>query len=112
MANYKVERLGLPESSLEECLGALIGFTGEQVEIRGKVDLETMFGMGSNAKTITIKFTGVGVVMHGSWPKKDDYLTPNKDKGRRRGPIKDKLHSILTPDRDGVDKHIWEKRYA
>ncbi|RDY03065.1 hypothetical protein CR513_13412, partial [Mucuna pruriens] len=57
VAYYKVEKLSLLELSLEECLGTLTGFTGEQVEIRGTIDLKTTFDMGSDAKTITIKFT-------------------------------------------------------
>ncbi|RDX86730.1 hypothetical protein CR513_31903, partial [Mucuna pruriens] len=71
-ANYKVERvlvdqgsstnttflkLGIPESSLEECLGTLIGIVGEEVEICRIIDLRTMFGTGSDTKALTIKFT-------------------------------------------------------
>ncbi|RDX73628.1 hypothetical protein CR513_46740, partial [Mucuna pruriens] len=38
-----VSMLGLPKSDLEECSGILIGFAGEQIEIRGMFDLKTTF---------------------------------------------------------------------
>ncbi|RDX77451.1 hypothetical protein CR513_42424, partial [Mucuna pruriens] len=49
----------LPKASLEACPNTLIGFVGEQVEIRGTVDLQTTFSIGRDTKTILIKFTVV-----------------------------------------------------
>ncbi|RDX91165.1 hypothetical protein CR513_26881, partial [Mucuna pruriens] len=40
------QKLGFLESSLEECPRTLIDFAGEQVEIRGVINLETKLGMG------------------------------------------------------------------
>ncbi|RDX75251.1 hypothetical protein CR513_44893, partial [Mucuna pruriens] len=49
------QKLGLPESSLEECSSTLIDFLEEQVEIQGVVDFRT-FNAGSNAKAMIVKF--------------------------------------------------------
>ncbi|RDX93886.1 hypothetical protein CR513_23788, partial [Mucuna pruriens] len=53
------KKLGFSESSLEDCLGTLIGFAGEQVEIRGMISLETILGTGSTWKAIKMTFTVV-----------------------------------------------------
>ncbi|RDX99658.1 hypothetical protein CR513_17267, partial [Mucuna pruriens] len=58
---YRVERstfqkLGLLASLLEECSGTLYGFANKQVEIRGIVELETKFGMGSGAQSISVLY--------------------------------------------------------
>ncbi|RDY12138.1 hypothetical protein CR513_03110, partial [Mucuna pruriens] len=48
--------LGFSKSSLEECLGMLIGFIGEQVEIRGVINLETILGTSSTRKVVKMRF--------------------------------------------------------
>ncbi|GAU47368.1 hypothetical protein TSUD_403710 [Trifolium subterraneum] len=50
------EKLGLPKEVMREHRGALLGFSGESVEIIGYVDLRTTFGEGENAKTIMVKY--------------------------------------------------------
>ncbi|RDX88956.1 hypothetical protein CR513_29377, partial [Mucuna pruriens] len=50
-------RMGL--SGLKETLGCLYGFLGERVPIRGTVELDTIFGEGSNAKMILVLYTVV-----------------------------------------------------
>ncbi|GAU30099.1 hypothetical protein TSUD_55830 [Trifolium subterraneum] len=50
------EKLGLPKEVMREDRGALLGFSGESVEILGYVDLRTTFGEGENAKTIMVKY--------------------------------------------------------
>ncbi|RDX71032.1 hypothetical protein CR513_49654, partial [Mucuna pruriens] len=42
-------KMGLKPIDMEPCAGKLYGFAGEQVEIRGAVELETMFGEGNHA---------------------------------------------------------------
>ncbi|RDY12405.1 hypothetical protein CR513_02811, partial [Mucuna pruriens] len=49
-------KLGLPKIDLEECLDTLIRYAGKQIEIYRVISLETTFGVGPNAKTITGKF--------------------------------------------------------
>ncbi|GAU42011.1 hypothetical protein TSUD_236780 [Trifolium subterraneum] len=50
------EKLGLPKEVMREHRGALLGFSGESVEIIGYVDLRTTFGEGENSKTIMVKY--------------------------------------------------------
>ncbi|XP_057432253.1 uncharacterized protein LOC130725007 [Lotus japonicus] len=50
------EKLGLTESDLLPYDGALVGFSGERVFVRGYVELETVFGEGKNAESYSIKF--------------------------------------------------------
>ncbi|RDY03156.1 hypothetical protein CR513_13304, partial [Mucuna pruriens] len=45
--------------NLEKCPGTLIGFTREQVEIQGVINLETILGTGSARKTVKMRFTMV-----------------------------------------------------
>ncbi|RDX66821.1 hypothetical protein CR513_54374, partial [Mucuna pruriens] len=54
LANFK--NVGLLESSLEECPGTLIDFAGEQVKIRGVINLETILGTGSTRKAVKLRF--------------------------------------------------------
>ncbi|RDY12366.1 hypothetical protein CR513_02858, partial [Mucuna pruriens] len=80
VAEYKVERvlidqgssvnilywsmymkMGLKPIDMEPCTGKLYGFTGEQVEIRGEIELETTFGEGNHTRTISILYTIVDV---------------------------------------------------
>ncbi|RDX83582.1 hypothetical protein CR513_35485, partial [Mucuna pruriens] len=48
-------RMGL--SGLKETPGCLYGFSGERVPIKGTVELDTVFGEGSNAKMIPVLYT-------------------------------------------------------
>ncbi|XP_057452759.1 uncharacterized protein LOC130744604 [Lotus japonicus] len=50
------EKLGLTESDLLPYDGALVGFSGEKVYVRGYVELNTVFGKGKNAESFSIKF--------------------------------------------------------
>ncbi|XP_057443228.1 uncharacterized protein LOC130735146 [Lotus japonicus] len=50
------EKLGLTESDLLPYDGALVGFSGEKVYVRGYVELNTVFGEGKNAESFSIKF--------------------------------------------------------
>ncbi|RDY01175.1 hypothetical protein CR513_15538, partial [Mucuna pruriens] len=56
-ANSTFQKLELLIPNLAKCSSTLFGFVGEHVEIRGIIELENTFGMGSNAKTIPITFT-------------------------------------------------------
>ncbi|RDX75749.1 hypothetical protein CR513_44343, partial [Mucuna pruriens] len=53
--------MGLKPIDMEPCAGKLYGFVGEQVKIRGAVKLETTFGEGNHAQTISILYTVVDV---------------------------------------------------
>ncbi|RDX88460.1 hypothetical protein CR513_29946, partial [Mucuna pruriens] len=55
------QKLELPPSKLNECLGILYGFAGEQVPIKGVIELETMFGENSGVKSILVLYTIVDV---------------------------------------------------
>ncbi|XP_057452152.1 uncharacterized protein LOC130743963 [Lotus japonicus] len=48
--------LGLTETDLLPYDGALVGFSGEKVFVRGYVELNTVFGEGKNEKAFAIKF--------------------------------------------------------
>ncbi|XP_057423552.1 uncharacterized protein LOC130717361 [Lotus japonicus] len=50
------EKLGLTETNLLPYDGALVGFSGEKVFVRGYVELNTVFGEGKNEKAFAIKF--------------------------------------------------------
>ncbi|XP_057444763.1 uncharacterized protein LOC130737008 [Lotus japonicus] len=50
------EKLGLTETDLLPYDGALVGFSGEKVFVRGYVELNTVFGEGKNEKAFSIKF--------------------------------------------------------
>ncbi|XP_057437638.1 uncharacterized protein LOC130729814 [Lotus japonicus] len=50
------EKLGLTEADLLPYEGALVGFSGEKVFVRGYVELNTVFGEGKNEKAFAIKF--------------------------------------------------------
>ncbi|RDX92620.1 hypothetical protein CR513_25220, partial [Mucuna pruriens] len=52
------KKLGFLESNLD-CLGTLIDFVGEQVEIRAVINLETISGTGSARKAVKMRFTMV-----------------------------------------------------
>ncbi|RDX91122.1 hypothetical protein CR513_26938, partial [Mucuna pruriens] len=53
---YSYKKLGLLGSNLIECSSTLFGFTGEQVAIRGMIELKTTFGTRSNTRTILVMF--------------------------------------------------------
>ncbi|RDX71557.1 hypothetical protein CR513_49079, partial [Mucuna pruriens] len=55
------QKLRLPTSNLEECLGTLFGFAEEQVEIRGMVEIETIFGVGASARSLPITYIVVNI---------------------------------------------------
>ncbi|XP_045797595.1 uncharacterized protein LOC123891742 [Trifolium pratense] len=46
----------LAEEQLQPYAGALVGFSGEQVDVMGYASLLTTFGEGSNAKTIKVRY--------------------------------------------------------
>jgi len=50
------ERTGFDPEQLQPFRGTLVGFTGEQVHVRGYIALRTTFGYGSQAKTIRIRY--------------------------------------------------------
>ncbi|RDX79640.1 hypothetical protein CR513_39920, partial [Mucuna pruriens] len=54
--SQRFQKQGLPTSSLEECLGTLFGFVGEQVEIRGSIEIKTVFWVGVSAQTISVSY--------------------------------------------------------
>ncbi|XP_057426237.1 uncharacterized protein LOC130719638 [Lotus japonicus] len=53
---YITFTLGLTEADLLSYDGALVGFSGEKVFVRGYVELSTVFGEGKNEKAFAIKF--------------------------------------------------------
>ncbi|RDX67641.1 hypothetical protein CR513_53449, partial [Mucuna pruriens] len=80
VAKYKVERvlidqgslanilywstyikMGLKPIDMEPCTGKLYGYVGEQVEIRGAIELESTFGEGNHTRTISILYTIIDV---------------------------------------------------
>lgn len=50
------ERLGLDADQIKPFNGSLVSFSGEQVEVRGYVDLKTTIGEGRNAKTLRVRY--------------------------------------------------------
>ncbi|RDX77445.1 hypothetical protein CR513_42433, partial [Mucuna pruriens] len=54
-----IQKSGLPTSSLEECLRTLFRFVGEQVKIRGMMEIEIVFGVGASARSILVTYTVV-----------------------------------------------------
>ncbi|RDX77429.1 hypothetical protein CR513_42444, partial [Mucuna pruriens] len=55
------QKLGLPISNLEECSGTMFRFVGEQVEIKGTIEIETVFKTGTSACSIPVSYTVVNV---------------------------------------------------
>ncbi|RDX68272.1 hypothetical protein CR513_52763, partial [Mucuna pruriens] len=60
-STYK--KLGLPSNSLEECSGTLYGFTGEQVPIKGVIELKTVFGEDDLLYTIVDVDASYNIIM-------------------------------------------------
>ncbi|RDX95223.1 hypothetical protein CR513_22289, partial [Mucuna pruriens] len=54
-------KLRLPPSQLARCLGTLYSFAGEQVPVKGTIELETVFKEGSSIKCIPILYIMVDV---------------------------------------------------
>jgi hypothetical protein len=50
------DRIGLDPEQLQPFKGTLVGFTGEQVHVRGYITLKTTFGYGSQEKTIRVRY--------------------------------------------------------
>lgn len=50
------KRLGLDAEQIKLFNGSLVGFSGEQVEVRGYVELKTTIGEGRNAKTLRVRY--------------------------------------------------------
>lgn len=55
-------KLGLKDSELHPYTGNLVGFIGEQVWVRGYLDLDTIFGEGECAKTLRVRYLVLHVV--------------------------------------------------
>ncbi|XP_057443894.1 uncharacterized protein LOC130736058 [Lotus japonicus] len=49
-------RLGLKESNLKPYPGTLVGFTGDRVNVRGYVEIPTVFGEGEFVKKFQVKY--------------------------------------------------------
>ncbi|XP_057418564.1 uncharacterized protein LOC130712763 [Lotus japonicus] len=56
------ERFGLKEEDLTPYAGTLVVFAGEQVWVRGVLDLDTTFGEFENAKTVKVRYLILGAV--------------------------------------------------
>ncbi|RDX76165.1 hypothetical protein CR513_43869, partial [Mucuna pruriens] len=50
------QKLGLSTFCLEECSGTLFGFVGEQVEIRGMMEIKILFGVGASVRSIPVTY--------------------------------------------------------
>ncbi|XP_057425615.1 uncharacterized protein LOC130718979 [Lotus japonicus] len=50
------DQLGLTDKDLMPYTGTLVGFSGEQVWVRGYVDLDTVFGIDNNAKLLHVRY--------------------------------------------------------
>lgn len=50
------DKLGLTNSDLTPYTGALVGFSGEQVWVRGYLDLDTIFGEEENVRVLRVRY--------------------------------------------------------
>lgn len=50
------DKLGLTDSDLLSYTWILVGFVGEQVWVRGYLDLDTIFGEGENVKVLRVRY--------------------------------------------------------
>ena len=50
------EQFGFTDNDLLPYDGSLVGFSGEKVMVRGYIELETVFGVGTSAKKLKIRF--------------------------------------------------------
>ncbi|RDX78896.1 hypothetical protein CR513_40746, partial [Mucuna pruriens] len=55
------QKLKLPPGHLTKCAGTLYGFAGEQVPIKGTIELETILGEDSGVRRISVLYTVVDV---------------------------------------------------
>ncbi|XP_057432334.1 uncharacterized protein LOC130725096 [Lotus japonicus] len=56
------DKLGLTNKDLMPYTGTLVGFSGEQVWVRGYIDLDTVFGVEDNAKLLRVRYLVIQVV--------------------------------------------------
>ncbi|XP_057440592.1 uncharacterized protein LOC130732594 [Lotus japonicus] len=56
------EQLGLTDKDLMSYTGSLVGFAGEQVWVRGYLNLDTIFGVDENAKLLRVRYLVLQVV--------------------------------------------------
>ncbi|XP_057426260.1 uncharacterized protein LOC130719666 [Lotus japonicus] len=56
------DQLGLTDKDLMPYTGILVGFSGEQVWVRGYIDLGTIFGVDENAKLLRVRYLVLQVV--------------------------------------------------
>ncbi|XP_057418363.1 uncharacterized protein LOC130712550 [Lotus japonicus] len=49
-------QMGLTDKDLKPYTGSLVGFSGKQVQVRGYVELDTVFGVSENAELLRIKY--------------------------------------------------------
>ncbi|XP_057444168.1 uncharacterized protein LOC130736349 [Lotus japonicus] len=56
------DQLGLTENDLMPYIGTLVGFSGEQVWVRGYLDLDTVFGVDEDAKLLRVRYLVLQVV--------------------------------------------------
>ncbi|XP_057432508.1 uncharacterized protein LOC130725280 [Lotus japonicus] len=50
------DQLGLTDKDLKSYTGILVGFSGKRVQVRGYVDLFTVFGVGESAELLRIRY--------------------------------------------------------
>ncbi|XP_057428801.1 uncharacterized protein LOC130722168 [Lotus japonicus] len=56
------DKLGLTDSDLTPYAGTLVGFAGEQVMVRGYIDLDTIFGEDECARVLKVRYLVLQVV--------------------------------------------------
>ncbi|XP_057432493.1 uncharacterized protein LOC130725265 [Lotus japonicus] len=56
------DQLGLTDKDLMPYTGTLVGFSGEQVWVRGYLDIDTVFGVDENAKLLRVRYLVLQVV--------------------------------------------------
>ncbi|XP_057455923.1 uncharacterized protein LOC130747102 [Lotus japonicus] len=56
------DQLGLTDKDLMPYTGTLVGFSGEQVWVRGYIDLDTIFGVDENVKLFRVRYLVLQVV--------------------------------------------------
>ncbi|RDX85241.1 hypothetical protein CR513_33601, partial [Mucuna pruriens] len=56
------KKLGFSELSLEECLGTLISFVGEQVKIQGVINLKTILEIELGIRVVKMRFIVVNAL--------------------------------------------------
>lgn len=56
------DKLGLTDDDLTPYSGTLVGFAGEQVMVRGYIDLDTIFGEDECARVLKVRYLVLQVV--------------------------------------------------